>query len=285
MKLLIAALVFNLRSFSFPLFSFPNNVYIDRTRIFTVNLNDEHITSVDDSLSFKTDYQPGAADTLFAKQYAHFRGIDVRSTDEAFADFTRILGCPVRALYMGMITELVDITHLTVVNARFVRDAIWSLGIMTTLHIVLKNYPEKHISRKIERSLYECVDLDENEILNEAQLIHNWAASKSLNDISYAIREVDTSPISNISKAVKDNKYWMYSRFFSVGLLKIIEIVGVNMTVGNVYPIMKEWMKNMGKSHLTACADSDHYFKLRDKLDNIEEVTQKVSNRTRKKIS
>merc|ERR1712048_342975 len=97
-----------------------------------------------------------------------------------------------------------------------------SLGIRTTLHLVLQNYPEKHISHKIEKSLYECVGLDSDEILNDAQIIHNWAASKSLNDISNAIREIDTSPISYISKAVKDNEYWMYSRFFSIGLLKII---------------------------------------------------------------
>merc|ERR1712157_290703 len=98
-------------------------------------------------------YQPGMADTEFARRYRQTKGAKIKTVGEAFADFTKSLQVPVNALYKNMITDIVGTTHLTVVNARFERDGIWCLGMISALDLLLKNYPEQDVAAKIKSSL------------------------------------------------------------------------------------------------------------------------------------
>lgn len=46
----------------------------------------------------------------------------------------------------------------------------------------------------------------------------------------------------------------MYSRYFGIGMLKIMELTGQEMDKDEVYPVMEDWMTTqLGKSHITAC--------------------------------
>ena len=46
----------------------------------------------------------------------------------------------------------------------------------------------------------------------------------------------------------------MYSRYYGIGMLKIMEVVGQEMDKDEVYPVMEDWMTTqLGKSHITAC--------------------------------
>lgn len=207
---------------------------------------------------------------------------------ETFADFTSILGTPINALYKNMMTDIVGTTHLTVVNARFVRDPVWSLGIISALDLLLKNYPEKDIADKIVKSLFECVGLDYNTVITEANELKAWATGKSKDDIAKALKgEGESNALTKISKAAKEDEYWMYSRFFGIGLLALMEQTGdIEMNADDVYPVMEEWMsKCLGKSHFTACSDSDVYFKVRNKLDMMETMMKEIEIREKKRMA
>jgi hypothetical protein len=246
---------------------------------------------LESAIQRSTEYVPGGADTPFAKRFAALKGTKVRTVGEAFADFTKILGSPINALYKNMMTDIVGVTHLTVVNARFVRDPVWSLGIVSALDLLLKNYPEKDMGEKIVASLFQCVGMDKEQVFAEAAQLKTWAEGKSIEDIAKALKGESTSSddaiLSDAAKAAKQDEYWMYSRFFGIGLLALMEVTGkVEMTADDVYPVMENWMSNcLGKSHFTACSDSDTYFKIKNKLDMMETMMKEIEIREKKRMA
>ncbi len=178
----------------------------------------------------------------------------MKTVGEAFASFTAICGTPINALYKNMMTDIVGTTHLTVVNARFARDPIWSLGMITALDLLLKNYPDVENRSKIVSSLFEAVELNESEVRAEAETMKEWIVGKSKDDVMAALKGEAESPFKAAVVAGKADEYWMYSRFFGIGLVALMDEVGVEMNADDVYPVMEDWMKNgLGKSHFTAC--------------------------------
>jgi Thylakoid formation protein len=181
-------------------------------------------------------------------------GAKVKTVGEAFAEFTAEFGYSVNPLYKSMITDLVGTTHLILVCARFQRDPIWSLGMMTALDLLLKNYPEPGVNDQLISALFKSVGLKESEVRAEAQEALEWAKSSTREEIELALSGEGTSKFAAVAKNIKSDEFWMYSRYFGIGLLKIMETTGIEMDKDEVYPIMEDWMsKKLGRSHLTAC--------------------------------
>jgi hypothetical protein len=202
----------------------------------------------------QVSYQPGKADTPFAKKYGHLAGAEIRTVAEAFSQFTDMLGTPINALYKGMATDLVGSLHLIVVNARFNKDAVFSLGLVSALDLVLKNYPEQDTAKKIKTAMIESVGLSESEIDAEAASLEEWAKGKSKEDIASALKGEGDSPLAQIAKAAKADEWWMYSKFFGLGLVRLMDVVGVEQDMSVAYDVMEEWVgKCMEKPYYTAC--------------------------------
>jgi len=243
-------------------------------------------SDIETSLDRELGYKPGKADTEFARKFGHLAGQKIRTVGEAFEEFTKILGTPVNALYKGIATDLVGSLHLVVVNGRFQKDAVFSLGLVQSLNLVLKNYPEPETGKRIKSALIQSVGLDEDEINAEAAELEAWAQGKTKDEITAALKGEGDSPLAQIAKAAKDDQWWMYSRFFGIGLVRLMEVVGVEVDMSVAYDVMEEWVgKCMEKPFYTACSDSDLYFKTKGKLDMMETMMKEIEIREKKRMA
>mmetsp|Transcript_12295 Transcript_12295/g.28974 ORF Transcript_12295/g.28974 Transcript_12295/m.28974 type:complete len:320 (-) Transcript_12295:47-1006(-) len=238
------------------------------------------------ALDNELSYVPGKADTDFARKYGHLAGEKVKTVGEAFQDFTDALGTPINALYKGTITDLVGSLHLTVVTARFQRDPVFSLGLVTVLDLLLKNFPEQDTAKRIKSAMIESAGMVESEVDAEAAEVAAWAQGKTREDIASALRGEGDSTLAQVANGAKGDEYWMYSRFFGIGLVKMMDIVGIEQDMSVAYDVMEDWVGTcLGKPHYTACADSDLYFKQKGKLDMMETMMKEIEIREKKRMA
>merc|ERR1712125_112298 len=159
-------------------------------------------------------------------------------------------------------------------------------GILSSLDLLLKNYPEKDIGEKIASALFKAIDMDEAEVRAEAKQLTDWAEAKTKEDVEKALSGEGDSLVAEFARAAKGDEFWMYSRYFGLGLLKVMDVVGIEMEKDEVYPIMEDWMSNrLGKSYLTACSDSDLYFRVKEKLDMMETLMKEIEIREKKRMA
>lgn len=286
MKLSLAVLAASITACS----SFAFTAQVQTSRTFS-SLTQTHMLTSDEDLEAAIDrqieYKPGAAGAELAQRFGHLAGQKVKTVGEAYAEFNTLMGQPLNALYRNTITDVVATTHLIVVNARFQRDGIWSLGLISALELLLRNYPERDLAEKCISSLIESAGLKESELRAEAKEIMDWAAGKTEAEVTAALKGEGSGPVAEIAKKAKGDEWWMYSRYFGLGLVKIMEMAGVEQTKDASYALMEKWMgpECLDKTVFTATEDSDTWFKVREKLEMMETLMKEIEIREKKRMA
>jgi len=164
-------------------------------------------------------------DTM-GEKYGHLRGADVEPCGAAVERFYKLFGKPVPFVFRSATNEILYMSHLDTVNARWSYDILWAAGLYSTYDLFFAAIEEK-TRGELFNALMGALKQDPEKIKADAMLVVDWAKGKSEADVVAAINGDDSSPVGQALAASKNDVDFFYSRNYGAGLIKMMQVVGV----------------------------------------------------------
>lgn len=157
------------------------------------------------------------------EKYGHLRGADVEPCDKAVRRFYELFAKPVPFVFRTATNEILYMSHLDIVNARFEMDILWGLGFYSTYDLFFAALDED-VRQNLFKSLAGALKLDKDEIKGDAEKVLEWAKGKTEADVVKAINGEDDSEIGKALAKAKSNPDFLYTRNFGAGLIKLMQV-------------------------------------------------------------
>jgi photosystem II biogenesis protein Psp29 len=227
-----------------------------------------------------------------AEKFGHLRGSDVEPCDKAAERFYAFYGKPVPFVFRGATNEILYLSHLDLVNARFQYDEIWATGIFSVFDVFFQAL-DADTRELLYTSLMKALKLDPSKIKSDAEMVLAWAQGKSEAEVVAAMNGEDSSPVGQIFAKAKngDEDDFLYTRNFGAGLIKVMQLVNVEPNSANA----KKWGEalNFGSStsEMTGISmskfegDVGIFLSSVEKMQQVMQLFADVEAREKKKVA
>jgi|Transcript_42589 photosystem II biogenesis protein Psp29 len=227
-----------------------------------------------------------------ADKFGHLRGADIEPCDKSVQRFYEIYGKPVPFVFRGATNEILYMSHLDLVNARFEYDALWACGVFSTFDVFFQGI-DVDTRTKLFDALMTALKLEPATIRGDAEKVLSWAQGKSEADIVAAMNGEDSSEIGSILGKAKSagEDDWIYTRNFGAGLIKTMQVVGVEPNTANA----KKWAEALGISENTSAmtglsmsrfeSDVGVFLSSVEKFQQVIQLFAEVEAREKKKVA
>lgn len=169
-------------------------------------------------------------------------------------------------------------------DSRFKYDAVTALGVSDMFSGLMSSYDKMVGGPQAEQiwdAFIKAVGLDPSTVKQDVEEASKYASGTSPATI---LQHMEGGGAGNkkVGEAFESIGNSLYSIQFSVGLFKIMELSGVEVTKSNV----EEWAKALKITPLTkVTGDLDVYKQNRKKLQMVEEMMREVEIREKKKLA
>ncbi|GMI22844.1 hypothetical protein TeGR_g14343, partial [Tetraparma gracilis] len=144
------------------------------------------------------------------------------------------------------------------------------------------SYPEKELSPQITSALAESAGMQLSTLESGAASMRAWLSGKSASDVEAALKGEGSGPLADLAGKAKGDEFWLYSRFFGIGLVSAMEAVGAQPSA----ELMDSWVSGaMGKNSQKAVSDLDAWNGLMSKLSQMTTLMKEIEIREKKKMA
>uniref|UniRef100_A0A7S4WGI3 Uncharacterized protein n=1 Tax=Alexandrium monilatum TaxID=311494 RepID=A0A7S4WGI3_9DINO len=209
----------------------------------------------------------------------------VKTVAETVADFYKAYPSPpVLPMYRTFLIDFMTQLHLVIVDSRFKYNAIFALGIKQYFSGLMGSYDKlvsSQQSEKIWQAMITSLGLEPDTVTADAEAVTAYASSTSPADILKAMEGATATAEGKVEQAFGCIGSSVYSLSFSVGLFKMMELSGVELSKDNV----EEWAKALKITPSKVTNDLQTYKLNKDKLQKAEEMIREVEIREKKKLA
>ncbi|KAG5188183.1 thylakoid formation protein-domain-containing protein [Tribonema minus] len=222
-----------------------------------------------------------APDTPGAKRFGDLSGKEVKTVSASMTRFCEQYKRPILPQYRTIVNDLIQSTHLTLVDARFKYDAVFALGLHGIYFRLLKSYPGEGEAQTIFDALTNCLDLESASIASDAESLSTWAKSASEADLVAALKGEGDSQLASIARAAKDDEFYLYSKMWGLGLIQMMEGAGIETTQEKVV----ELVEYVGFPVAKVKQDLVQYKDVLEKALQAEQLFKEIEIREKKKMA
>ncbi|MBF2036634.1 MAG: photosystem II biogenesis protein Psp29 [Leptolyngbyaceae cyanobacterium T60_A2020_046] len=213
---------------------------------------------------------------------------NVRTVSDTKRAFYGAFNRPITTVYRRVVEELMVEMHLLSVSTDFVYDALYALGIVTTFDRFMDGYRPEEDRDLIFNSLCEAIGASPSQYRADADAL--LASLEGLT--SDRLKQILTTPADatgdgfpSLIKEIAQRDRFKYSRAFGVGLYRVIERVGPDLTQDKdkLMALLKEACEVLPISFDKLQKDVELYRSNLDKLVQAKAVMADILAADRKK--
>ncbi|CAF2114469.1 hypothetical protein HID58_083135 [Brassica napus] len=205
---------------------------------------------------------------------------DVPPVSETKSNFLKAYKRPIPSIYNTVLQELIVQQHLMRYKRTYRYDPVFALGFVTVYDQLMDGYPSDQDRDSIFQAYVEALNEDPKQYRIDAQKMEEWARSQtsaSLVDFSSKEGEVEAI-LKDISERAGSKEGFSYSRFFAVGLFRLLELAGATDPT-----VLDKLCASLNINKKSVDRDLDVYRNLLSKLVQAKELLKEYVEREKKK--
>ncbi|KAJ7981383.1 protein THYLAKOID FORMATION1, chloroplastic-like [Quillaja saponaria] len=204
----------------------------------------------------------------------------VPTVSETKLNFLKAFRRPIPSIYNTVLQELIVQQHLTRYKRTYSYDPVFALGFVTVYDQLMEGYPSDEDRDAIFQAYIKALNEDPEQYRIDAQKLEDWArAQNSTSLVEFSSREGEVEAIlKDISERAAGKGSFSYSRFFAVGLFRLLELANATEP-----KILEKLCAALNINKRSVDRDLDVYRNLLSKLVQAKELLKEYVAREKKK--
>ncbi|KAI4383298.1 hypothetical protein MLD38_009154 [Melastoma candidum] len=187
---------------------------------------------------------------------------------------------PIPSIYNTVLQELLVQQHLTRYKKFYQYDPVFALGFVTVYDKLMEGYPSNEDREAIFKAYVRALNEDPEQYRVDALKLEEWAQSQnaaSLVEFSARGGEIEET-LKGISERAGAKGSFSYSRFFAVGLFRLLELANATDPT-----VLDKLCTALNVDKRSVDRDLDVYRNLLTKLVQAKELLKEYIDREKKK--
>ncbi|KAL0444224.1 UNVERIFIED_CONTAM: protein THYLAKOID FORMATION1, chloroplastic [Sesamum latifolium] len=210
-----------------------------------------------------------------------YLSLDPPTVSETKSNFLKAYKRPIPSIYNTVLQELIVQQHLMRYKTSYQYDPVFALGFVTVYDQLMEGYPSDEDREAIFKAYIEALNEDPAQYRADAKKLEEWARSQSASSlVDFASREGEVEGIlKDISARAGSKGSFSYSRFFAVGLFRLLELSNATEPT-----ILDKLCLALNVNKKSVDRDLDVYRNLLSKLVQAKELLKEYVDREKKKV-
>ncbi|TVU38438.1 hypothetical protein EJB05_11809 [Eragrostis curvula] len=199
---------------------------------------------------------------------------------ETKMNFLKSYKRPIPSIYSTVLQELLVQQHLMRYKRTYQYDPVFALGFVTVYDQLMEGYSSDEDKDAIFKSYITALNEDPEQYRADAQRMEEWARSQNGNSlVDFSSRDGEIEAIlKDISERAKGKENFSYSRFFAVGLFRLLELSNATEPT-----ILDKLCAALNVNKRSVDRDLDVYRNILSKLVQAKELLKEFVAREKKK--